>query len=154
MEIIEKYVSLIWGCIGDVFEFITVGYQIDVVPGAVSFAAGLSVGDMAGFLKLLTKGKKPSTWMSLDVGFEVGATSNAGWVGVALGIGISCGVSKCVAYGSVGTMGTVNLPTINAVCVFGAPYTASGWQCSQVFGGAISAFCCNFNVATGKNDCC
>ena len=23
---------------------------------------------------------------------------------------------------------------------FGAPYTASGWQCSQVFGGAISAF--------------
>lgn len=153
VEIIEKYVSLIWGCIGDVFEFITVGYQIDVVPGAVSFAAGLSVGDMAGFLKLLTKGKKPSTWMSLDVGFAVGATSNTGWVGVALGIGISCGVSKCVAYGSVGTMGTVNLPTINAVCVFGAPYTASGWQCSQVFGGAISAFCCNFNVATGKNDC-
>ena len=65
--------------------------------------------------RLLTKGKKPSTWMSLDVGFAVGATSNAGWVGVALGIGISCGVSKCVAYGSVGTMGTVNLPTINAV---------------------------------------
>lgn len=53
--------------------------------------------------------------MSLDVGFAVGATSNTGWVGVALGIGISCGVSKCVAYGSVGTMGTVNLPTINAV---------------------------------------
>ena len=65
--------------------------------------------------RLLTKGKKPSTWMSLDVGFAVGATSKTGWVGVALGIGISCGVSKCVAYGSVGTMGTVNLPTINAV---------------------------------------
>ena len=64
--------------------------------------------------RLLT-GKTPSTWMSVDIAIGIGVTTKTGWVGVAFGIGMSCGVSKCVAYGAVGTLASVNLPTINAV---------------------------------------
>lgn len=64
--------------------------------------------------RLLTKGRKPSTWLSVDIGFTVGVTVKAAWSGVGAGLGLSCGYSSCVAYLSVGTMTTVNLPTVNA----------------------------------------
>ncbi|CAE7608959.1 unnamed protein product [Symbiodinium sp. CCMP2592] len=154
VKVIEEFVTELFGCIGDVFEMLTFGYEISVVEGLVAFSAGLSAGDMVGMSRLgLLEGKEPTTWMSLDVGFAVGVTAKAAWAGVGAGVGLSCSVSSCAAYLSVGTMTTVNIPTINAVCVFGAPTTPSGWMCSQVFGASISAFCCNFNVAEGKHDC-
>lgn len=53
VEVVETYISMIFGCIGDVFEFITVGYTYEIVEGVVGFGVGLSAGDLVGFGKRL-----------------------------------------------------------------------------------------------------
>lgn len=98
--------------------------------------------------------KAPSAWMSVDMGFVVGATAKAAWAGAGAGVGFSCSVKSCGAYLSMGVMATVNIPIIAPLCVLGAPISpVDGMLCAQVVGGAISAFCCNFDPETGKHDC-
>jgi len=157
VEVVETYISMIFGCIGDVFEFITVGYTYEIVEGVVGFGVGLSAGDLVGFGKLLPtpRVQEPTTWVSIDIGFAVGQAYDAAWAGAGMGIGMSCGVSSCVTYLAVGVLATVNLPTINPICILGSPWSATTppFQCSQVFGASISAFCCNLNIVSGKHDC-
>ena len=53
VKVIEEFITMIFGCIGDVFEFITVGYTYDFIENVLAFGIGLSAGDIVGFRKHL-----------------------------------------------------------------------------------------------------
>eukprot|EP00439_Symbiodinium_sp_Y106_P045219 s3397_g5.t1 len=165
------YLATLFACLGDLFEFVTVGYAKTIATG-IDFGAGITVGDMLpgdidtdklndvkASVNQLMKGEPPDVWISIDVAFAIGANTpslgQASWVGFAIGGGACCSTSSCGAYFSVGALGTVNTPILSPACVFGAVIgdPVTGFKCTQVFGASITAFCCNFNLLTGKNDC-
>ena len=44
VKVIEAFITALFGCIGDVFEFITVGYDIPLVAGLVGQDVGTARG--------------------------------------------------------------------------------------------------------------
>jgi len=164
---VVAYLATLFACLGDLFEFVTVGYAKTIATG-IDFGAGITVGDMLpgdidtnklndikASVNQLMKAEPPDVWISIDVAFAVGVNTPASWVGAAVGGGACCSTSSCGAYFSVGILGTVNTPILSPACVFGAVIgdPVTGFKCTQVMGASITAFCCNFNLLTGSNDC-
>ncbi|CAE7209065.1 unnamed protein product [Symbiodinium pilosum] len=142
---------------GTAAEFQSTGYTYDIVPGTVGFSIGASLTG-AQSLDNLIRGKPPVGYVTIDLGFSVGATYKLAWTGLGIGGGFGCGSDgSCSAYLAIGAVGTVNLPTASPLCPLGvtipAPPAPPQWTCSQVIGGTISTMCCSMDLRTGKNDC-
>ncbi|OLP90140.1 hypothetical protein AK812_SmicGene28307 [Symbiodinium microadriaticum] len=116
---VVAYLATLFACLGDLFEFVTVGYAKTIATG-IDFGAGITVGDMLpgdidtnklndikASVNQLMKAEPPDVWISIDVAFAVGINTPASWVGAAVGGGACCSTSSCGAYFSVGILGTV-----------------------------------------------
>lgn len=61
VKVIEKWVTMLFGCVGDVFEFITVGYSLDIVEGRFG-QHDVDVGSPGSYWFIAFACFRPNTW--------------------------------------------------------------------------------------------
>ena len=148
---VEQYMNSLTTCMGMAVEFASIGYDYELVPGAVSMSLGLSTGARSA-LEDLISGRPPSAFISLDFGFAVGVTKKLAWLGVGLGGSLVCDSGAgCETYITVAAITSINVPTASAFCPMGTVWGAA--TCAQSFGGGLATMCCSMGLQTGKNDC-
>ena len=151
IEDVGEFMESLLSCAGIALEFLSTGYDYEVVPATVSLSMGLSSGIKQALEDIISK-KKPRAFISLDFGFAIGITKKLAWTGVGLGGSVSCdSTGSCGIYITIAPLATVNLPTTSVACPMGPNWGAA--TCAQAMGAGISTMCCTIGLTNGNNDC-
>ncbi|CAE6954255.1 unnamed protein product, partial [Symbiodinium sp. CCMP2456] len=148
---VAKAIGSLLACLGDFGKFAATGYT-RAFSTSTAGSIGLSAGN-TNFLKDILGGKTPSGWISLDMGFSVGSTSEVWWAGSGFSGSLVCDTTgACSIYIAVSVLATGNAKTPwSPLCPMGP--TWAGMDCSHCAGASVTILCCSFDLTNGHNTC-
>ncbi|CAJ1352266.1 unnamed protein product [Effrenium voratum] len=151
VKAVAKAIGSLLACVGDFGKFAATGYTRAFTPSTAG-SIGLSAGN-TNFLKDILGGSTPSGWISLDMGFSVGSTSEIWWAGAGFSGSLVCDTTgACSIYVAVAILATGNAKTpVSALCPLGASIGAM--DCSHCAGASVTILCCSFDLTNGNNGC-
>lgn len=153
---VVDFVKDLFECVGTVKSLAAVGYckkfplPTSVVGVGVGF--GASVGENLGSLLQGTRVANIRIFMGMVVGAVPGSPVTGGIrTGVGIGGRVACTASSCNIGISVGVVAAALWPTGDPQCFFGQYLI--GFRCMMGGGISVSILCCNFDLATGAENC-